>query len=300
MTKKWRRFLEIVFSVVFSTLFFSPVFAEGNSTTISPDLEKTNIVQGETIKNYITLKNDSEESLELKIYSAPYIIKNENYEISFSSEEKTDSSEIVDWLSFKNEKGVYEKEIKIRLSPGEEKEISYHIDFPKEVEKEQRCFIFAETSLSEESSIRVASSLITSFEDKSPNSEVKNLYQGQSESSRISSEFSIKNSGEKFSEVSSSFSVKSLFDKTLYSDERENLVFPSLDRKFKFEWENTPNFGLYKIELNLKIDGEEQNYSKIVFLMPLFVKIIMILVLTFITFMLIIKRRNYQNKQRKV
>ena len=290
MTKKWRR-IWLVLSFVLCFFVSGSAFAKNASLNISPDIAKLEISAGEMVKNQITVKNNSDETLKVKIYTFPYIIKNENYELEFDEEERDESNKIVDWVTFKNETGKYEKELVIQFSPDEEKIISYHIDFPKEVESEQRCFIFAEGSLDGKTSIRVASTLIASPKNKTPNSEIKNLDLNHLSDGKISPELFITNSGEKMSEVVSSLSIKTLFDKKLYGEENQNLVFPSFDRKIGFEWKETPIFGFYKVELNLKIDGEEQNFSQIIFLMSFFMKILIIFLLTIIIFMLIIKTR---------
>ena len=296
MTKKWRK-IWLVLSFALCFVFSSTAFAENASLNISPDITKLEISAGEIIKNQITVKNNSDEPLKVKIYTFPYIIKNEDYELEFNEAGKNDSNKIVDWVTFKNEVGNYEKELFIELSPNEERAISYHIDFPEDIENEQRCFIFAESSLNEKTSVRVASTLIASQKNKTPNSKVEDLNLNHISEGKISPEFYVINTGEKMSEISSTLSIKTLFDKTLYSEERQNLVFPSMNRKIDFKWKETPVFGFLKVELKLKIDGEEQEFSQIIFLMPVFMKVLIIFLLTIIIFMLIIRiRKNLKQK----
>ncbi len=288
MTKKWRRLFSVVSSVIFAVAIFSPAFAAESSLKITPDIKQIELKKNETKKQEIVVENSSDKVAKVKLSIAPYIVKNEDYEVSFSESERDDSSEILDWIKFKDENGEYKKSLEFKLQPKEKKTVAYKISAP-EFEKEQRAIIFAETENDSNAVVRVASLLVVSLDGSvfSPIIEEIKSSSGLSDEN-IFSEITIKNGGDKYAEIEAKFSVETIFGKKLKEEERKNLVFSGTTRKISFHWEESPNFGIYKVKTT--VNSEEK--TSIVFVLPFSEEILPILVLTFIIFMLIMKSRN--------
>lgn len=287
MTKKWRKIFGVVFSGIFAVLIFSPAFAEEGSIKISPDINKVELGNNETTKQEITLENNSENEVSLKLSVAPYIIKDENYEVSFNENDKDESNNIIDWIEFKTD-DEYKKTLKLRLQPKEKKTIKYKISAP-EFEKEQHSVIFAESEVDSDTTVRIASLLILSPKNSTPRLEVKEIKSTSGFSNEnIFSKIEIDNNGDKFAEVETKFSVESLFGKVIKEETRTNYIFPGKTRKVTFEWTESPKFGIFKV----KTSANSEEKTSIVFLLPFPEEILPILLLTIIIFMLIIKSRN--------
>lgn len=272
----------LVFLATLSLSF--PVFAESKSLSISPQINYFNRTKKETEEFDLAIENSSEENLKLKIYTAPYSILNENFETSFEDKDRTDYNEITDWIYFKDKNGEYKKNIELSLEKSSTKNIRYKIDFEESEKWEQYCVIFVEIAQEDnESTFRLASFVVAHDFDKEEKFEINNFKDNR---------FEIRNLGENDTKISYEFEIDSIFGKKLYEEKNKKIIYPESTRPFEFSWENIPSFGIFKQKLTLETKKGIQAQEKIIIKIPVFLKIIMVLLLTLIIFMLIIKNKN--------
>ena len=82
--------------------------------------------------------------------------------------------------------------------------------------------------------------------------------------------------------------VKTLFtDRIIYTNEEapiEKVVLPGTKRFVTSRWENSPNFGIYKVEQTIDFASDSDTLEKIVLICPLWLIIIIILFIAAVIF----------------
>lgn len=264
-----------------------PAFAESKSLSISPIVNYFDRPDEGTEKFDLKVENTSDKNLQLKIYTAPYSVLNDDFDTSFDEKDRTEYNEITNWIFFKNNEGSYEKTLTFNIERKTTKHIDYKISFQESEEREQYCVIFVEIipeqQESQQSTIRLASFVVAHDGNIEENIELENSG---------SDSFLVQNKGENSSKISYTYEVSSIFGKKLYEDSTEKVIYPNSSRSFEFVWDDIPEFGFFKQKLSIKTQKETKTQETIIVKIPTFLKIIMILLLTFIIFMLIIKNEN--------
>ncbi|MBQ9020270.1 hypothetical protein IJ096_03040 [Candidatus Saccharibacteria bacterium] len=273
---------------------------------ISPVSNRVNLEPGETPEFTFTVSNIGSSEFKYTIYAAPYSVKDENYDIDFSSE--TNRTQITRWIQFKNSEGQWTDKLQMSIKPDEHQKIEYRVNVPKDVPNGgQYAAIFAETepitaSGDNPGAIKTASraGLIvygrTSGETRDA-AEISDFqFQTLLTSGNVSTSARIKNTGNTDFEAKYSMSIKTLFGKTIYEKENVYNVLPETTRRASMEWGDTPIFGIYRATASVSAVGEVKEESKIVMIIPIFVIIIVLILLTILIAwtIILVKKRNEQ------
>lgn len=318
--KTYKKCLSII-ALVLATLvsIFSPlpsVMAEGPEEKpavwlqISPVSNRVTLTpSGDSPLTYtFTVDNVGSESFKYKIYAAPYSVTDETYEVNFTKD--TPRTQMTRWLSFQKEDGSFGETASYEINPGEKQTITYQINVPENVPSGgQYATIFAEPDAdangNDLSGIKTVSRVGLVLYGRT---------EGNTDDSAQISDFHltnfltegdvstgalVKNGGNTDFTAEATLTVKKFFGSVAYEKTRSYDVLPDTSRRINMEWEDTPVFGIFHVTSTIKALDQTHTETKLVLIIPLFVIIIAITLLTIMVIWLIIlikKRRSQKAK----
>ena len=275
---------------------------------ISPVSNKVTLVAGEKNEYNFTVSNIGSETFSYHVYAAPYSVTDEEYNVNFSNE--TNRTQISRWIKFYDAENKLTDKAGFTIKSGEKQTINYQIAVPEDVPAGgQYATIFAESDETEGelsgSGIKTVSrvGLIVygrtdgETEDKATITDF-NIPTFLT-SGKISADSRVENYGNTDFETVYEFEVSSIFGKQLFVKNNAYNILPDTARRVKTEWEETPMMGFYKVHYKVSaLDGAvTEDKTKIVVIMPIWMIIISIILLTFIVVWVIILIR--KRKERK-
>lgn len=304
-----KRLATFVFTILCGIVVFSaPAHAEGGvNIEISPVSNYFTIKPGDDQVYTLTIKNNGNSEFKYRLYTAPYVVSDEEYTLNFDDEAATSYNQITRWVTFKNSSGSFVKEPTFVIEPGQEQLITYKVSVPDNIpEGGQYGIIFAETvNDNKEGGInavsRVALSLIGHGTGSTKNTAEITEYNMTHPFSKegISAGAKVKNTGNTDFEAVYTLTVKSIFNKILYEANSSYTVLPETERRFTTAWENAPAFGVFKVTYTVSASDAYREETHIVFIVPIFILVIALLLLTTMiiwTIILIRKRKERSSR----
>lgn len=298
------------------------VFAEGNEEVnpdappiliqVSPVSAQVILEEGKTKEYTITVRNSGSSDFSYHLYTTPYSVADENYNVDFSTE--TNRTQVSRWIKFYQGDKLVDKPT-FNIKSGETQNIKYVVQTPENVpDGGQYAVIFAETdavkddgSSSTGSGIRTASRVgMIVYGRTNGNTTEEGVVTdfnipGFLVSGNISATSKVKNSGNTDFEAEYTLKVKSILGAELYSKKTTYNILPDVDveRRVNLEWPDTPFMGIFKVYYKVAAPGEQgvREEEKIVIKFPIVMIILTILVLTGLTIGIIITVR--KRKERK-
>lgn len=251
---------------------------------IAPATSRLALHAGDENEYSLVVKNIGTEDFRFRVYAAPYSFAGGDGSLDFEKEKL--HTQLYKWVSFGQDEG--------KLAVGEEARIDYRVKVPENaLDGGQYAAIFAETGGEGEiaegesgvrSVIRVSSLLYARVgnavvEDVAvkfgaPFLRVKSPVLGR---------VRVINRGNVEAAAKMSFEVLGLFGgEALHEAEDEKLILPDTEdgagRNFEFEWEDSPNFGLFRVKMTAVVEGEEYESWRLVLVAPVaFVVIFLVL-----------------------
>ena len=272
---------------------------------ISPVSSRVTLEAGKTLEYSFTVSNIGSEEFTYNIYSAPYTIKSENYDVNFS--EETNRTQISRWIEFKDADGNWSETAKYTIKSDAKQTIEYRVVVPDDIPAGgQYAAIFAETEPSSgdgnSSGLKTVSraGLIVYGRTNGDTRETAEITDFEFHTflttGKVSTGARVKNTGNTDFESKYTMTVKSLFGKTIYEKSNSYNVLPDTTRKIHMEWDDTPAFGIFRATARVSAAGEVHEESKIVMIVPMFIIIIVIILLTILIVwtIILIKKRNEQ------
>ncbi|MBQ2637689.1 hypothetical protein IJH66_01335 [Candidatus Saccharibacteria bacterium] len=288
-------------------------FAEGNAMQISPVVNSFSIKAGD-VQNYtFSIENTGTEKYSYKLYVIPYNVSDEDYTNDFSKE--TAYNQITRWVTFQDQSGSFVANPVFSIEPGEKQVIVYRVTVPDDIpDGGQYGIIMAETvkddssgseelSMNIETASRVGLYLLGhgSGETNGTAEIVDYKLTGMFTSSNISASATVKNNGNTDFTAKYKLLVKSIFGKTLYTNEEGFAVLPETQRKFSTEWTDAPLFGIFNVNYEVTALDASQSETHIILILPIFVIVIMVLLLTsIIIWSIILLRKRKERSSRLV
>ncbi|MBQ7802752.1 hypothetical protein IJ380_02745 [Candidatus Saccharibacteria bacterium] len=313
--KKLRKTL-IVFAIlgiaVLSNLGFSrPTEATGAVMKISPVANGIYIEKGQTQNYQFTLENTGASDFKFKLYTAPYNVINEDYDVDFSNE--TNYNQITRWITFQDDSGSFVANPTYSLKAGEKKTIIYRVKVPDDIpEGGQYCIIFAESINEADTSEGAVSvglgsvsrvSLIILGHGEGETKDIAEITDfsltGMFTAHNIDATAKVKNSGNTDFLAVYSLAVNSLFGTPLYSSSDNFVVLPQTERRFSTSWAEAPLFGIFKVRFSVSAIDQTREESHAILILPAFVMVILLLLLTSIiiwTIILLRKRKERSSR----
>lgn len=299
----------------FGALATTPVYADEEAKPavwlqISPVSERVVLNPGQSLDYQFNVENIGGEAFTYKVYATPYGVTNKTYELNFSTE--TERTQVSRWISFKDASGKFVSEVSYNIEPGTKQTIAYRITVPNNIpDGGQYATIFAESVPSsantQTSGIKTVSRVGLVIYGRSTGETVNEAeitaYKFNSflTSGQVSSDATVKNSGNTDFEARYNLIVKSLFGKTIFEKKAVYDVLPDTERDISVEWPDTPLFGIFRITSSVSALDKTEDHTKIVMIIPLFMLIIVLVLLTIlIVWLIMIIRKRKEQKSRLV
>ena len=304
--------LGIVLTVVaILTLKTTPVSAAA-VMKITPVANAINIKPG-NVQNYqFTLENTGTEDFKFKLYTAPYNVVNEDYDVDFSNE--TNYNQIMRWITFQDDSGSFVSNPVYKLGAGEKKTIIYRVSVPEDLQDGgQYCMIFAESlpeSNEGEGAVSVGLGTVSRVsliilghgdgETKDISEITDYSLTGLFTSHNIDASAKVKNSGNTDFLATYTLSVDSIFGTPLYAANDNFVVLPQTERRFTTSWGEAPLFGIFRVKFRVDALEKSAEEKHIILILPAFMIIILLLLLTSISVWAIILLRKRKERSSRL
>ena len=275
---------------------------------VSPVSQKVSLSAGKTLDYVFNVSNIGSSKFSFHVYTAPYTIIDEDYNVDFSKE--TQRTQLSHWITFKTEDGTFAETASYTVDVNEKKQIEYRVQVPSDVpDGGEYATIFAESDASEgeasSSGIKTVSRVGMIVYGSTDGNTVDAAEIAEANvptfmtSGDINAVSKVKNSGNTDFEATYQFTVNSLFGKELYSRATTYQVLPDTVRKVNMDWESSPMMGFFQVKYSVKALDKTQEVSRIVIILPVFVIVLGIILLTLIIVWIIIlirKRRERESR----
>ncbi|MBR3176259.1 hypothetical protein IKF26_02585 [Candidatus Saccharibacteria bacterium] len=291
----------------------------GTSISLMPVSKFLQISSNSIYDNTLTVSNDGGTPIRIEVYAAPYsyIYSDEEnaYKLGFNNE--NNFTQISRWISFKNTEGNYVSKAFFDIDPNSSLEVSYRISTPDNIPSGgQYAVIFAHTltGVVSTSGIKTEASpgLVVygrSTEGEAVvSAEISDLIigQGNLDGSANKNNFygvaKVKNNGNVDFTAMGTLKVDAILGGSSYetpSTMGRVSIIPGAELAVTDEWTDTPSFGIYKVTWTVKAGEQVETIDKIVFLIPPFVIITSIILLTFlIAWIIVMFRRRKERRSR--
>ena len=279
---------------------------------VSPVSTQVILDAGKTKEYTITIRNSGSSDFSYHLYTTPYSVSDENYNIDFATE--TNRTQVSRWIKFYQDDKLVEKPT-FTIKSGETQNVKYVVQIPEDVPAGgQYAAIFAETDAGKDddngstgSGIRTASRVGMIVYGRTNGNTVEEgavtdfNIPGFLVSGNISATSKVKNAGNTDFEAECTLMVKSILGAELYNKKTTYNVLPDTDveRRVNLEWPDTPFMGIFKVYFKVVTPGEGgvREEEKLVIKFPIVMIILTILVLTGLTIGIIMTVR--KRKERK-
>ena len=294
------------------------VFADEDKTTtatnssswiqVTPVSSRVVLRPGQELEYSMVVSNIGTDKFNYSVYTAPYSVVDENYNVSFSNE--TNRTQLSRWIKFIKEDGSTSDIYKGSLDPNGKQTINYRISVPENIPAGgQYATIFAQTDNDNDnkdtSGIKTVSRIglvvygRTNGETDDRASITDFSVPGFLNNGPITATSKVKNEGNTDIEAKYKFTVKSVFGNTLHEDEQAYNILPDTERRLNSEWKNTSPMGLfwvtYSVSSSALANAKEE--TKLVIILPIYMILIMLILLTILVIWIIMLVR--KRKERK-
>ena len=261
--------------------------------------------------------------------SAPYVYSEENDTYSLGFNNENNYTQITRWISIKGQDGNYVAKPTFTAQPGETVEVSYKITTPDSIPAGgQYAVLFAhtisnsasgsgikteaspgmviygrgngETIISAEISDIKVSRNITKETTAEENGQTvrKNTV-----IDHINASAKVKNTGNLDFNARGVLKVEGILGGAYYEtpeNEARMSIIPDAELVLSDEWEETPNFGLYKVTWTVTAGEETKTEEMVVFLIPPYIIVITIILLTIIIVWIIMAVRKRKERRSRL
>lgn len=255
------------------------------------------------------VKNIGTKGFRYRVYTSPYVVKGENYELDFSESSSTSYTQISRWITILNDNGEYAKEAEFAIEPGETQTIRYRIEVPEDVPGgAQYAVIWAQT-IGADATTSTGVQTISQTGMVISGRTIGNTEQTAEVSDYgftrfalggpLQAKATIKNTGNTDFDAYYTYTARTLFGKEIHSDKGSIATFPDTEYHVDVNWENPPLLGIFQVEFRISGADTVKTETHIVVIMPIFVMVLLILLLTVvIAWIIIIIRKRKERKAR--
>lgn len=303
----------------------------GTSISISPVSRIFQLNASSTYEDVLKVTNDGSDVINFEVYAAPYSYvyseENDTYSLGFNNE--NNYTQITRWISIKGQDGNYVAKPTFTAQPGETVEVSYKITTPDSIPAGgQYAVLFAhtisnsvsgsgikteaspgmviygrgngETIISAEISDIKVSRNITKETTAEENGQTvrKNTV-----IDHINASAKVKNTGNLDFNARGVLKVEGILGGAYYEtpeNEARMSIIPDAELVLSDEWEETPNFGLYKVTWTVTAGEETRTEEMVVFLIPPYIIVITIILLTIIIVWIIMAVRKRRERRSRL
>ena len=262
------------------------------SITMTPVNIRMSIDAGTEKTSKFSIFNDGEVSYDFKVYASPYYVKDSSYTTDFATERV--NADAYKWVKF--EKDSYFAEAhKVVV-------VNFTITAPKNAAPGGHYgILFAETQAPNESeegtslrrNKRVGAPLFLNVNGQYSMGGVMSEINTPllQTAPPLSSTFRVTNTGNSDFMTDTSYEIQDIFGNRKYFKKQEFVVFPETTRDFTLKWENSPTYGLYRVNTVVKFLDQEKQASTIVLIAPIWVYVMVLLAVAATLYYLILGRK---------
>lgn len=249
---------------------------QAESITLSPVSRDYKVDAGKEISDELTIINDGKVAYDFIVYSRPYSIQSEKYDPDFTK--ITPNTDAYQWIRL--------PQAKYRLEPGKSTKVPFTMTVPASAAPGGHYgVVFAET---QPSSANSDTSVIRKKRvGMIVYANVNGTYSNKGEFLDVSVPFwqlqppmtadlRVENTGNSDFKNSVRYTVKDLFGNTKYDSIKQYPVLPQTTRRIGLAWEQSPWFGLFKVEISQKFLDKEKTTTGYVLMMPRFIPVVIL------------------------
>ena len=292
----------------------------GTSISLTPVSKVLQISSESEYKDTFKVTNEGNEVMEIEVYSAPYSYvyseTEDAYKLGFSNENSF--TQIARWITFKDNDGNYVKNPQFTIEPNGSLEIKYKISTPSNIPAGgQYAVIFAHTltGVISANGIKTEASPGLVVYGRSTEGEAImsaeisdiGLKQEITENGATRGNFygsaKVKNTGNVDFSASGVLKVEPILFGPSYetpANEGRISVIPEAELVVSDEWEETPQFGIYKVTWTVIAADQTETIEQIIFVNPVPVIIVTILLLTIIIVWIIIRLKKRKERRSRL
>ena len=279
--------------------------------TISPATTSVSLKPGATMDYSLVINNEKNENLDITVYATPFSVQNENYDVDF--EKETNRTQLSRWIEFVNNDGSVVKTLKTTVPAHTKSNITYRVTIPQDIPAGgQYASIFVQTGDNakplETSGLQAISRVGVivygrSNGDTEEKAEIVEtnlpvfLLNGPVTASAL-----VKNLGNTDIEASYDFTVTSIVGTELYHKDGKEPILPDASRRMTQEWDSTQPMGIFRVSYRIEtVGGVVYDQTKLIIIMPVYMIILAVFVLTLlIIWIIILVRKRRERKSRLV
>ncbi len=287
--------------------------------TLEPLSKTIQISSNSAYDGTFTVRNDSSETIKIKVYASPYSYvrsgNEDTYELNYNNE--TNFTQISRWVTISDKDGNYTTAPVFEVAADETLEIKYRVNTPSSIPAGgQYAVIFAQTIGSNPNASGIQTEVSTGMVLYARSSEGETivsseildtkLQQGvdeQSNNHNFYGSSKIKNDGNVDFFAKGKLKVEPIIGFGSYettASEASLSVVPESERVIADEWTETPDFGIYKVTWTVSAGDKSEVKEQIFFLIPPAAIIITIIILTVLIISIIIGVRKRKERRSRL
>lgn len=253
--------------------------ASQESITLSPVSRDFKVDAGTQVKNELTIINDGKLPYDFIVYSRPYSVLGEEYQSDYTKVRP--NTDLYQWVRF--------EKTKYSIKPNETIKVPFTIVVPTSAAPGGHYgVIFAETQPSPEAQgtavVRKKRVGMIAYTTVNGNYVNKGDFLDVSlpfwqVQPPMSADLRVQNTGNTDFKNSIRYTVKDLFGNVKYDAIKQYPVLPQTTRKINVAWNQSPWFGLFKVEITQKFLDKEKTTGGYVLMMPRFLPILLLVLL---------------------
>lgn len=249
------------------------------SITLSPVSRDYKVDAGKEIKDELTIINDGKLAYDFIVYSRPYSVQGEEYQANYT--QVRPNTDVYQWVRF--DKTTY------HIKPNQTIKVPYKLTVPATAAPGGHYgVIFAETQPSAEAAgtAVVRKKRVGAIVYANVNGTYINkgefldaslpFWQVQPP---LGGDIRVQNTGNSDFKNDVRFTVRDVFGNVKYDAVKQYPVLPQTTRKINVAWDQSPWFGLFKVEITQKFLDKEKTTDGYVLMMPRFIPAVIFVLL---------------------
>lgn len=247
-----------------------PAYAEEGqeSITLSPASLHIDVERGKSVSQELTVINYGTKPFDFIVYAAPYSVQNSQYDPDYTSDKAT--SDAYKWVQL--------AKTSWRAEPGETVKVPYTLHVSKSATSgAHHGVVFIETQPEPGSEAvnltrkkRLGSVVYANVEgDAKTEASLKSVkvpfYQPNAP---MAATFLVTNTGQTDVIARHKFAVMDVFGNVKYQAQVEPTVIPGTERETTLQWDQSPWFGLYKVQTETTVTGDTKMADTYVLIVP--------------------------------
>ena len=297
-----------------------PSAPQGASISITPVSKVFQLASGSEYDSSFKVNNMGDTDMKIEVYAAPYAYvysdEEDAYKLGFSTE--NNYTQMSRWIRIKDTEGNYVKKPTFTIPPKEELEIFYRVTTPESIPAGgQYAVIFAHTltsvvsangikteaspgiviygrSTEGETIVKASISNMEIRQRDESSEEAKNLFNGYAK---------IKNEGNVDFTATGVLKVEGFLSGAHYETPQNAgrvSVIPDAELTISDKWDETPDFGIFKVTWTVTAGEETETVEKTIVLIPVYMILIMIMLLTFAVVWIIMMARKRKERRSRL